>query len=96
MPVLALLLAVRGELSWNLGDYRQHRVWVVMEEDERGLGWEVRRRVSRSNQDTCLQTTVGFWLWQGQPNSSIFCECYRSHSSGDMDYLGSCAAIETG
>ena len=96
LPVLALLLAVRGELSWQPGDFRQYRVWVVMEEDERGLGWEVRRVASRSVRDTCLQTTVGFWLWQGQQSRSIFCECYSSYSSGDMDYLGSCDAIETG
>ena len=94
LPALGLLLAVRGELSWHPGDYGEYRVWVVTEENVRGLGWQARHVVSHSVQDTCLQTTVGFWLWQGQQSRSTSCECYRIHSSVDMDYLGPCTANE--
>ena len=57
LPALGLLLAVRGELSWHPGDYGEYRVWVVTEENVRGLGWQARHVVSHGVQDTCLQTT---------------------------------------
>ena len=98
LPVLGLLLAVRGELSWQPGENRAYRLWLVMEKEERGLGWEVRRAVSRSMESVCLQTTVGFWLWrgQGQQTGSSFCECYRQRHGAEMEYLGACAEIEPG
>ena len=96
LPALALLLAVRGELSWHPGEHRAYRVWLVMEQEERGLGWEVRREASRSVERVCLQTTVGFLLWRGQAqqNGSSFCECYRQRPGSEMEYLKACAAIE--
>ena len=48
LPALGLLLAVRSELSWQPGEHLAYRVWVIMEQEERGLGWEVRRAASRS------------------------------------------------
>ncbi len=98
LPALGLLLAVRGELRWQPGEHRAYRVWVVMEQEERGLGWETRRAVSRSMERVCLQTTVGFWLWreQGQQTGSSFCECYRQRPGAEMKYLGACAEIEPG
>lgn len=96
LPALGMLLAVRGELSWQLGEHRAYRVWVVTEQKERGLGWEVRHAVSGGVEQVCLQTTVGFWLWRGQgkQNGSIYCECYWKRPGAQMEYLGECAAIE--
>ena len=96
LPALGLLLAVRSEVSWQPGEHLAYRVWVIMEQEERGLGWEVRRAASRSVERVCMQTTVGFWLWrgQGQQNGSSFCECYRKRPGAEMEYLGACAAIE--
>ena len=94
LPALGLLLAVRGEISWQPGENHAYRVWVVMEQEERGVGWEVKRTASRSVEQVCLQTTVGFWLWrsQGQQTRSSFCECYRLRPDTEMEYLGTCSA----
>lgn len=98
LPALGMLLAVRGELSWQLGEHRAYRVWMLTEQKERGLGWEVRHAVSGGTEQVCLQTTVGFWLWRGQGkhNGSIYCECYWKRPDAQMEYLGECVAIEPG
>ena len=92
LPALGLLLASRGEISWQPGEYHGYRVWVIMEQEERGIGWEVRHTASRSVERVCLQTTVGFWLWRPQVQHTrySFCECYRDHPDAEMEYLGTC------
>lgn len=98
LPAVGLLLAVRGELSWHQGEHRDYRVWLVSEKEERGLGWEFRRAVSRSADRVCLQTTVAYWLWRGkgEQTGSSFCECYKQRPDPEIDYLGACAAIDAG
>lgn len=92
LPVLALLLAMRGDLSWHRGEYVHDRIWLVTESNERGLGWASTRLNSKAHETVCLSTTVRFWLWKG--NSPAFgthyCECYRKQPDRVMEYLDAC------
>ena len=95
LPALGLLLAARGEISWQPSEHHGYRVWVIMEQEERGIGWEVRRTASYSVERVCLQTTVGFWLWRSQVHQQqtrySFCECYMDLPDTEMEYLGTCS-----
>ena len=94
LPVLALFLAVRGELRWRRGDHALDRVWLVMHHSERGLGWAATRVKSQRNDIVCLTTRVRFWLWQGSvPDlGTSYCECYRNTADpgSDLEYLHEC------
>ncbi len=90
-PCLAMALAARGELSWQRGPHTADRVWLVMERNQRGLGYSAERIVSDPRPAdglVCARTTVRFFLWSGSATgqNTEYCECY----SADGSSTGNC------
>ena len=91
-PVLMLMLAMQGELVWNPIEHREYRVWLIMEDDQRGLGYATKHAISRTSAQVCLVNHVGFLFWQGDNDqvNTDYCECY-SYNDGILDeYVGKC------
>ncbi len=75
-PVLAFLIATRGEIRF--GDITRSgiRVHLVQEVEAQGLGIEWSRRTNR--QSNCSRTTVRYLLWEGESAgyNTEYCLCY--------------------
>lgn len=85
-PCLAMALAARGELSWQRGPHTTDRVWLVMERNQRGLGYSAERIVSDqrpADGPVCARTTVRYFLWAGSTagQNTEYCECYTADGS---------------
>lgn len=92
LPALALLLAVREEMSWRSGNHGIDRVWLVMERNERGVGWSSSRVEGEEHETVCIMTRVRFWLWRGSTPDlgTTYCECYRKNRNLSLEYLRAC------
>ena len=96
-PLLAFMLAVRGELTWRRGEFVEDRLWLITAAsasgDERGLGYSAARILSdqtASGGPLCVRTRVSFLLWRGKSEQVEFCECYTRSASGAYEANGSC------
>jgi len=99
VPFMALLLAIRGELTLRRGDFVEDRLWLVNAETgvgkgiASGIGYSTTRVVSdqtAADGPVCVRTNVYFLLWQGQSESVTFCECYVTTEGGGYASQGSC------
>jgi hypothetical protein len=98
LPLLALMIAVRGELSWRRGDFTEDRVWLVRDPGERpggsaaGLAYSATRleRAGGAPGQVCARTRVYFLLWRGSSESLSYCECYAVGPGGQFDSAGAC------
>jgi hypothetical protein len=90
-PCILFMLASRGELTLTLGSApgQTARVWLVMEADERGLGYSWPTVHARDDgRALCVQTDVSFALWQGQAEPISYCECYqRAAEDASWDFV---------
>ena len=53
LPVFMLMLAMQGELVWSPNEHREYRVWLIMEDDQRGLGWATKLPFSQTLDQVC-------------------------------------------
>ncbi len=96
-PLLAFVLAARGELTWRRGEFVEDRLWLITAASasggERGLGYSAARVLSdqtASGGPLCVRTRVRFLLWRGQSEQVEFCECYTRAANGAYEANGSC------
>ena len=89
LPVLAFVLAIRGELK--LGDQEKShiRVFMVQGAEEDGLGIEWSRRPDNSSD--CLKSSVRYLLWDGDAEdvNVDYCHCFKNVEGQEL-YDGSC------
>ena len=75
------VLAGRGEIVQQRGELGERRVWLVTENENRGLGFSSARVVSGSEESrvACVRTRVGFLLWRsaGRGQGTSYCECFE-------------------
>jgi hypothetical protein len=99
IPLFALVLAVKGELTWRRGDFVEDRIWLVNnsaetgQDEARGLGYSSSRIISDQTQvdgPICVRTRVQFWLWKGRSETVEFCDCYTPAAGGGYESNGSC------
>jgi hypothetical protein len=99
VPFLALLLAMRGELTWRRGEFVEDRLWLVNAEtgigrgSASGIGYSASRVISddrAADGPVCARTSVYFFLWQGKSESVSFCECYQPVEGGGYEAQGNC------
>ena len=99
IPFLALLLAVKGELTWRRGDFVEDRLWLVNAESgighggANGIGYSSARVLSdhtAADGPVCVRTRVYFFLWKGQSENVTFCDCYTLVEGGGYEPHGSC------
>jgi hypothetical protein len=90
LPCLGFMLAVRGEFTWQRGEFAQDRLWLIQEIDERGLGYSA-ARVTRNEEAVdgpiCVRTRVRFLMWRGTAEPVEYCECY---TAGTHEPAGAC------
>jgi hypothetical protein len=97
IPVCLILgasaLALRGELTVNLGPVRQARLWVIREGIEQGLGLSTMGKVSGDEDSglVCYRTDVHFLLWKSLKveRQASYCECY-DFDAGRWQIDGEC------
>ena len=94
VPLAAVILAVRGEVAWQRGEFVEDRVWIVKEAEAGGLGWSSARVTTDQRPldgPVCVRTRVRFLLWKGTSESLTFCECFvLSRATGGLEASGSC------
>lgn len=102
IPFFFVILGMRGEMSFNLwGDVPDNRlrIWMVMEPDERGIGYSLPSVVEREADALTVETHVRYALWQGEGENVAYCQHYV-RDDGDSywemveTYEGDCEAIE--
>lgn len=78
IPCIFITLAVRYEITVDTGSAPEQRLrlWLIMEAEQRGVGFSS-TSVQESEGQTCVQTDVQFFLWQGQAEPVSFCNCYE-------------------
>jgi hypothetical protein len=100
VPLFALVLAVKGELTWRRGDFIEDRIWLVNnsvedgQEEARGLGYSSSRILSdqiKVDGPICVRTRVRFFLWKGRSETIEFCDCYTPAVGGGYESNGSCS-----
>lgn len=78
-------LVLRGELSVESGDWNKARVWLILEDENRGLGISIAQRLmsDAEKSEACVETRHGFLLWRrdGTARSGKSLECYERAKS---------------
>ena len=74
LPLLAFLLAARGELMVGDDQGSNVRLFLVNSDEAKGIGIQ---RVRKSSQEDCFQGSVRYLLWEGQDsNLNVdYCTC---------------------
>jgi len=86
IPFSVFMLSIMGEFTFNLpGDYPESelRIWMVMEQDERGIAYSYGRVSDRSESSLAVQQTVRYVLWEGESEYIQFCQLYSRTGSED-------------
>jgi hypothetical protein len=89
LPILAVVLAVRGELMIGSDQGNNIRIFMASDDEVEGIGLQ---RVKESGSSPgCLQTSVSYLLWEGQSAglNTAFCECYTPET-GYVDTTRTC------
>lgn len=73
-PFVAFWVAAKGQLQIGQSERRHLRIFLVQDDDNNGLGMDWTH--GRWGQNTCSQTTVLYWLWEGQGRNTSYCQCY--------------------
>ena len=76
LPILAFILAARGELMIGDDQSSNIRLFMVNEDEAKGIGFQ-RVKKAHSRSDGCYRTSVSYLLWEGQDsNLNIsYCAC---------------------
>ena len=76
VPLVSIILAVRGELLVGDESGSGFRLFLLQESKLQGLGFQWRRH-SRAQAD-CLKTSVYYALWEGSNRdiNTTFCQCF--------------------
>ena len=65
LPILAFILAARGELMIGDVEASNIRLFMVNEDEAKGIGLQRVQKMDSEN-DGCFQTSVKYLLWEGQ------------------------------
>ncbi|HUN22615.1 MAG TPA: hypothetical protein PK299_05700 [Anaerolineales bacterium] len=79
LPMFGFMLALKGELRLNLGEFRQ-RVWLIQDSENNGVGWQSESPARASLLEaTCQEIRVQYFFWQGgESNANAhYCTCER-------------------
>lgn len=88
MPCFMLVLATQQQITISQGSLPDQylRIWLIMEPAQRGLGISTTsvhppKDANLPADSLCLQTNVNYLLWQGQGETSGYCECYHQEDT---------------
>jgi hypothetical protein len=79
-PVIAFVLAVRGEIQAGQSMGSHVRIFLLQEESVQGIGVEWTRP---AGSESCYMTTVNYLLWKGGNSASntSYCLCHEADGS---------------
>lgn len=75
-PIIAFVLATRGELGVGGASKAGFRLFLLSDADVQGIGIERRKWADR--EDNCLESTTNYILWEGE-NENLdvtYCQCF--------------------
>lgn len=80
LPIVAVVLAVRGEINIGRESNTGVRLFMINSEDQQGIGIERRRELSQ--QENCTNINLNFILWEGDPEdvNTSYCQCYEAET----------------
>jgi hypothetical protein len=89
LPILAFVLAIRGELKLGNQEKSHVRLFMVKGAEEDGLGIEWSRKSDISSD--CLRSSVRYLLWDGDAEdfNVDYCQCFENGDGQEL-YDGSC------
>jgi len=89
VPILAFILAARGELMVGNVDGSNVRLFMVNTDEAEGIGIQRVRRTSTGKD--CLRGSVRYVLWEGQGDDlgADYCSCI-DESTGFLTAAQSC------
>ena len=88
-PAISFVLATRQQIQLGSSPDRHLRLFLVSEPATQGLGLERTRPVSEPA--NCTQTTVNYLMWQGEGESTTYCQCYNESGGVISTNQGACA-----
>lgn len=79
-PVIAFVLAARGEIQVGQSTSGHVRVFLLEEDSAQGIGIEWTRA---AGSESCYRTTVNYLLWKGgnAALNTAYCLCYEAEGS---------------
>ncbi len=87
-PTVAFVLATQEQILIGEAPGRHWRIFLVSEEDSRGIGLE--RTGPRDKAAGCTQTNVSFLLWEGEGEATSYCQCYNEQGGVVSAGQGAC------
>jgi hypothetical protein len=73
-PILAFVLAARGQIQFGEEPRSYLRLFLVQEDEAQGVGLEWLRPAAE--QATCSTGSLTYFLWEGEGQNAEFCQCY--------------------
>jgi hypothetical protein len=89
LPIVAFVLAARGELMVGNENGSSIRLFMVNSDDAEGIGIQRVRKTSAESR--CFEGSVRYLLWEGQSEglSANYCSCY-DESTGYLTAVEGC------
>ena len=80
MPIVAFVLAARGELSVGNENGSNVRLFMVNNDDAEGIG--IQRVRKAYGEGSCFQGSVRYFLWEGQSTglNADYCLCFDENT----------------
>lgn len=75
VPLLAVVIASRGQVRLGAQESAHLRLFLVQEEGNNGLGIEWTRAGATEGENRCWRTSVSYWLWEGRGENVTYCQC---------------------
>ena len=73
IPLFSFSLAARNQLQLGADEGSHVRIFLIQERNAEGIGVEITRpdRLSPG----CVETSVRYFMWKGEPENVTFCHC---------------------
>lgn len=85
-PTAAFILARNGQMQIGRSEGRHWRLFLVQGDESEGLGLERGRPVAPPGDAPatvgCLQTRISYWMWAGEGQPTVYCQC-RDNATGE-------------
>ena len=91
LPFAAFSLAARQQIQIGGSEGNHLRIFLIQEKMAEGIGVELARPFS--GQPNCSETNVRYFMWVGEPENTIYCQCFNPDTGAAVSiFTGSCAA----